>query len=77
MIKFLRNLNFGYLLLLAGPVVFFVGYQQIVSLQSTPSADDGGMAWLKGAAIAFAGLYLVVAGGLKIYKAKPKRVKRR
>ncbi len=77
MIKFLRNLNFGYLLLLAGPVVFFVGYQQLSSLGTTEAANDGSMPWLKGAAIAFAGIYLVAAGGLKIYKAKPKRTKRR
>lgn len=77
MIKFLRNLNFGYLLLLAGPIVFLVGYQQLTALSAGEVADEGGMAWLKGAAIAFAGLYLIVAGGLKIYQAKPKRTKRR
>ncbi|PHI20041.1 hypothetical protein CEQ90_09910 [Lewinellaceae bacterium SD302] len=75
MIKFIRNLNFGYFLLIAGPVVAFVGYQNIMSPPADPTAASGGPTWLKGAAILLAGLYLIFAGGLKIYKAKPKRGK--
>lgn len=75
MIKFLRNLNFGYFLLLAGPIVCLVAYQKLKVLMDG-ATDATQQDWLQAICIAIAGVYLIVAGILKIYKAKPKKSKR-
>lgn len=75
MIKFIRGLNFGYLLFIAGIIVMLVGYQNVSKLQSGETVDATGMDWLKGICVILAGVYLVGAGILKVYKAKPKKGK--
>ena len=68
MIKFIRNLNFGYFLLLAAPVVIFVGYANLKNLQTNGLTEPTIADWLKGIGIMVAGFYLIIAGILKIRK---------